>query len=168
MQHSALNQDSFAMLCPLDRVEELLIQRDLNFDRPADDEVVGEISSVWGMLRLWYRWEDSLNMLVFSAAFDQKINKMQRLRVAPLLMAINEKLWLGHFDLTGEDGTIIFRYSMLSAKPEDISLEQLESLLEIAVVECDRFYPALQAVLWGNQNAEEALSLALFETQGEA
>lgn len=168
MRHDPFIQEKSSELNPLDRAEEVLLQRDLAYDRPADDEIVGEISSLWGTLRLWYRWEEVLGMLVFTCTFENKTPKIQRQRVYPLLVAINEKLWLGHFDFSADEGVIFFRYSLLTRMMSDVSVEQLEQMLDIAVTECDRFYPALQAVIWGNQSVEDALNLALFETCGEA
>ena len=50
----------------------------------------------------------------------------------------------------------------------DLSLEQVELLVETAVDECERFYPVFQFVLWGGKSPSEALSAALIETHGEA
>ena len=44
----------------------------------------------------------------------------------------------------------------------------MEDLIEIAVGEADRFYPAFQFLLWGGKSPEEALAAALLETVGEA
>src|SRR3990167_4376558 len=48
------------------------------------------------------------------------------------------------------------------------ALEQMEEIINNAVLECDRLYPALQFVLWGDKNPEEALMAAMLDTYGEA
>ena len=48
------------------------------------------------------------------------------------------------------------------------SLEQLEDLVEAALMECDRIYPALQMVIWGGSTVKDALDAAVMETVGEA
>jgi hypothetical protein len=48
------------------------------------------------------------------------------------------------------------------------SVEQIEDLVEIALVECDRFYPAFQYVADGGRNATQALQLSMVDTVGEA
>lgn len=169
MMHPSLRAQMIAPpFNPLDAVEDVMIGRDLNFDRPVEEEIVGEISSLWGTLKLWYRWEETLGLLVFSCAMEGKIAPLQRTKIYPLLAAINEKIWLGHFDFASEEGAVIFRHSLMLRKSDELFLEQIENLLEIATTECDRFYPALQAVVWGNQLPEDALNLAMFETAGEA
>lgn len=153
---------------PLEAIEEVLIRRDLAYDRPIDEEVLAEAPSQWTTLKLWYRWEDSLGVLVFTAAMECKAPKNQHGKIFPLLAAINEKLWLGHFDISSEDGTVMFRHSLLLRDGEEPSAELIDALLDIAITECNRTYPALQSVLWGGMPVNEALDLALFETCGEA
>jgi hypothetical protein len=45
---------------------------------------------------------------------------------------------------------------------------QVRDLLDIAIAECERFYPAFQYVLWAGKSAEEALDAAMIEPVGEA
>ena len=40
--------------------------------------------------------------------------------------------------------------------------------MEIALNECERFYPAFQFVLWGGKEPQEAILAAMLETEGEA
>ena len=49
-----------------------------------------------------------------------------------------------------------------------LGLGQAQSLVEIAVEECDRFYPAFQFVLWGDKTPAEALDAAMVDAAGEA
>lgn len=153
---------------PLDVVEDVMIEQDIHYDRPDEDEIIAEMQEKWSNLKLWYRWEPHMQMLVFSCSPELKVPPAMRPRVYPALTAINEKLWLGHFDLISEDGSIIFRYSQLIAPEDSLSASSVEAILSIGVNECTRFYPVLQSALWGNQPIEEALAAAVFETCGEA
>jgi len=40
--------------------------------------------------------------------------------------------------------------------------------VDIAVAECERFYPAFQLLLWGGKSPDEAVAAAMLETVGEA
>jgi hypothetical protein len=84
-----------------------------------------------------------------------------------LLALVNEKLWLGHFDINSEDGSVVFRHSLLLSEGVGTSAEHLQQLLDIAINECDRFYPAFQSVVWGGKTAQDALAIAMFETIAE-
>jgi len=48
------------------------------------------------------------------------------------------------------------------------SCELYEDLIDTALSECERFYPALHLLLWGGKSVDEAISVSFMETAGEA
>ena len=84
------------------------------------------------------------------------------------MVLINEKLWLGHFELSHPEGTLLFRHTMILRGAGPVATEQLEDLLDVAITDSDRFFPAFQFVLWGGESAEEALDAALIDVAGTA
>lgn len=153
---------------PLDVAEQLVEDRDWLFDRPDDEELIAEVTGNWCNYRIWFAWQPDLGALVFSCAFDTKIAATARSKIHGLLAAVNERLWLGHFDLGAADGVVMFRHALLLRGSQAASPEQIEDLIDIAIAECNRFYPAFQSVLWGGKPVEEALQIALLDTVGEA
>jgi hypothetical protein len=153
---------------PIEIVEDLMIQRDLAYDLSVENECVAEVAGQWSQYRLWYSWQEDIRVLVFSCAYEIRLPEKLRPQIATLLAKANEKMWLGHFDLVHEDGAIMFRYGFLAGDIQLLSLNALEVALEVAISECDRFYPALQGFIWGEKSVDEALAIAMFETAGEA
>ena len=49
-----------------------------------------------------------------------------------------------------------------------VNSEQIEDLVDIAVSECERFYPAFQFVVWAGKTGREAIDSVMLETCGEA
>ena len=101
-------------------------------------------------------------------ALDMKVPAKKRTPVYALLAMGNEKLWLGHFDLWSEEGLPVFRHAVLFREGIAANAELIEDLVDIAVSECERFYPAFQFVIWGGKDPAEAITAALLETEGEA
>jgi hypothetical protein len=97
-----------------------------------------------------------------------RVPKAKRLPVHSLLAMVNEKMWLGHFDLWSEDGLPIFRHAMLLRGTQGATAEQIEDLVNVALSESERFYPAFQFVIWGGKPPEEAVAAALIDPVGEA
>ena len=153
---------------PLDLAEQLVMNRDWLFDRPVDEELVAEVQGTWCNYRIWFTWQPDLGVLIFSCAYDVKVHPRHCEKLYPLLAAVNEKLWLGHFDLSSDDGVIMYRHAQLLRGAQSATPEQLEDLMDIAITECNRFYPAFQSVLWGGNSITEALEIALLDTVGEA
>jgi hypothetical protein len=153
---------------PIDLVEEIVNANDWAHDRASEEELVVEISGRWCDYRLYFVWQEELCAMHFSCGFDMKVPKGRRAAVYELLALANEKLWLGHFDLASDDNSPAFRHAALLRGIGAGSAEQVEDLVDIAVSECERFYPAFQLVVWGGKRPIEALATAMIDPVGEA
>ena len=153
---------------PIDVVEEIVAANDWAHDRTSEEELIVEISGRWCDYRLYFVWQEELSALHFSCGFDMKVVKGRRRAVYELLALANEKLWLGHFDLSADDNSPSFRHAVLLRGLLAASAEQIEDLVDIALSECERFYPAFQLVLWGGKSPEDALAAAMIDPVGEA
>ena len=68
----------------------------------------------------------------------------------------------------GVRSMVSFRHSVLLRGARGASVESLEDMMDIALTECERFYPAFQFVLWGGKRPAEALDAAMLDCAGEA
>ena len=82
--------------------------------------------------------------------------------------SINEQLLVGHFDLWHLDGSLVFRNNLLLSGNAEANDAQCEALIRFAVDTCERYFPAVQFVVWAGQPAEQALESAMIDTWGEA
>lgn len=153
---------------PIDLVEEIVLANEWPHDRSSDEEMVVEISGRWCDYRLLFVWQEEISALHFSCSFDMKVPKARKLSVYELLAIVNEKMWLGHFDVCSDTGLPMFRHAVLLRGAMGASVEQIEDLVDMALTECERFYPAFQFVIWGGKTAEEAVISAMIEPVGEA
>jgi hypothetical protein len=153
---------------PLELIEQIVEQHEWPFDRTSDREIAVEVAGRWCDYRLFFSWREDVHALHFTCAFDVRIPKNRQSDVHTLLALINEKLWLGHFDLWSEEGLPMFRHSILLRGAGGLAIEQLEDMLDVAIGESERFYPAFQFVVWGGKNPREALAASILETVGEA
>jgi len=153
---------------PIDLVEELVMGQDWSYDRAGSDEMVLEIPGRFSDYRAFLMWNDDVQALHLSVAFEVKVPPAKRRETHDLLALVNERLWLGHFDVTAEDGMPMFRHTLPLRGQKRASPEQIEDLIDTAIAECERFYPAFQFVLWGGRSAAEAIAAALIDVRGEA
>ena len=98
---------------PLDLAELVIMDRDWVFDRPAEGELIAEVNGQWCNYRIWFTWQEDSGGLTLSCALDSKLQKQSLSKVHALLALVNEKLWLGHFDINSEDTAVTFRHSLL-------------------------------------------------------
>ena len=153
---------------PIDIVEDVIHSRKWNFSRAAEHELVAELASYFCQYRLYFSWSKQIRAINFTVTFDIKFPKTKSNHVYELLSKINEKLWIGHFDVTSKNGIPAFRHTVLEPSENEILYNQLEDLVDIAVYECEKYYPAFQLILFEDNSPEEALTLCAFETVGNA
>jgi hypothetical protein len=153
---------------PLDRVEKLAESRRWPMDRTSSDEVVMTISGGWCNLHLSLYWRDDLEALQFACSYDLKVPEARHAEVLRLLSLINSRLMHGHFDFWSAEGSVNFRHSLILAGGAEANDAQCDMLIRTGVEACQRYFPAMQFVIWAGQTADAALENALLETHGEA
>ena len=155
-------------LNPIDIVEDVIYGKKWTFSRSDDYELVAEISSQWCQYRLYFTWSEQIKAISYTITFDLKFPENKIGKAHELLALINEKLWIGHFDITSMNGIPAYRHTVLSLPENDMLHHQLEDLVDIAIYECEKYYPAFQLVLFEDSNPSKALSLSTFDTIGRA
>lgn len=153
---------------PLDLMEEIVAANEWLFDRASRDELAIEVQGRWSDYRIFAVWQHELGALQFSCQLELKVPPQRRGPVSELVAGLNGRLWLGHFDLGPEMVMPTFRHTLLLRGGSGASAEQIEDLVEFAIAECERFYPAFQFVIWGGKSASEAMASAILDTAGVA
>jgi hypothetical protein len=153
---------------PLDIMEQIVAANDWSFERRCDQEMAAEVPGQWCDFGLYFNWSPEIAAMHFTCAFDLKVPEKRRSALYELLARANERLWIGHFGIDQDDGMPVFRHAVLLRGAPGASAESLEDMIDIAITECERFYPAFQFVLWGGKSPVEALEAAMLECAGEA
>ena len=151
---------------PLDILEEIVTANEWLFDRTNDDELIVELSGRWCHYRMFFVWQKEIGALQFSCQFDMKVPDGKREDVHDLLAMLNDRMWLGHFNLDMHQNMPLFRYTVLTRGGRTPGIESLEDLVEIALTECERFYPAFQLVIWGGKRPSEAMASSMIDVAG--
>ena len=153
---------------PLDVIEQVVSANDWTFDRRSDQEMAVQVPGHWCDYSLYFAWNDDVDAVHFTCAFDMRVPSERRCPVHELLALINEKMWLGHFGVWDDEGLPMFRHVLLLRGVRGPSPEQLKDLMDTALSECERFYPAFQFVIWGGKAPADAIAAAMIETVGQA
>jgi hypothetical protein len=153
---------------PLAVVEDIAADHNWSFERSGEDEVTIVSKGNWTDYQLSFTWMTEIEALHLACAFDMKIPGPRRAEVQRLIAGINEQLWIGHFDIWTHTGMIMYRQALVLPGGITASTAQCESMLVGAIHACERYYPAFQFVVWAGKSALEAMSAAMFDTDGEA
>jgi hypothetical protein len=166
MSTTALSHDAAAN--PLDTMEQIVSANDWAFDRRSDSEMAAEAPGRWCGYGLYFCWSHEISAMHFTCAFDLKVPEKRRAALYELLALANERLWIGHFGMESEDGMPVFRHSVPLRGAPVRRPKALKDMIDNAITECERFYPAFQFVLWGGKTPQDALAAAMLECVGEA
>jgi hypothetical protein len=153
---------------PVDVIEQIAALNDWAFERSGDDELTIAVGGHWCDYHISFSWMEEREAVHLACSFDLKVPEARKLEVMRLLTAVNEQMWIGHFDLWSQEGVIMFRQALLLSGGADPNNAQVERLLVTAIEACERYYQAFQFVVWAGKSAAEALETVLFETAGEA
>ena len=154
---------------PMDTVE-AVVSSDDRFvcERAEDGDMHFSFKCSWGESVGYFSYRHELPALLFTLGFDIQAARSRRVEAIRLAGLINENLWLGHFDVWSDDGTIIFRHAMPMIGRDEISIGEVQAMLAAAMDAAERFQPAFQFLILGNMSADDAAAAALFEVSGEA
>jgi len=153
---------------PIDVVEDVIHSKKWTFSRADDHELVAEINSNWCQYRLYFSWSEQIKAINFTVTFDLKFPHSKSQNAFELLALINERLWIGHFDITSKNGIPAFRHTLMEPTENDKLYHHLEDIVDIGIFECERYYPAFQLVLFDNTRPINALELSVIDTIGSA
>ena len=167
MQSShALRQASTTASNPIDLIEEIIAGKEWVYDRRCDTELAVEAPGSWCDYGMFFAWSEDLGALHFSCALDMRVQNKLMGQIYELLAKLNERLWMGHFAIWVEEGIPMFRHTV--RLPDRLDTDLVAELMELAMNECERYYPSFQFVIWGGRTAEDAIQSSLLDTVGEA
>ena len=153
---------------PLEVVEHMASGNNWPFERAGEDEIALIVAGRWTEYQISFTWMREIEALHLACAFDMKVPEPRLPEVQQLVALINEQLWIGHFDVWMQNGVVMFRHALVLAGGVAASGRQCEAVLGSALDASERYYPAFQFVVWAGKTAAEAMSAAMFDTEGEA
>ncbi|MBI1186474.1 MAG: hypothetical protein GC206_03965 [Alphaproteobacteria bacterium] len=164
-----LDDDIADIADPLDLVEAVFSDDDrFAVERGEDGDVHFSLARNWADVAGYVAYRAELPALLFTLGFDMRAPTGRIPEAVRLAAMINENLWLGHFDVWTDDGSIVFRHSIPMIGREEVSVGEVQALLAAILDAAERFHPAFQFLLHAGATAEEASAAAMFETAGEA
>ncbi|MFT6089593.1 YbjN domain-containing protein [Sulfitobacter sp.] len=153
---------------PIDIVENLAAFNDWDFDRISDEQIAMAVEGQWRTYSITLAWSayDETLRLICSFEMDPPAEKLPALY--HLLNDVNDQCWAGAFTYWAEQKTMIYRYGLVLSGGRDASAEQIDTMIGAAVLSAERYYPAVQLVVWGDQTPKQALEVAIAEAYGHA
>lgn len=155
-------------LHPIDIVENLAEHHAWDFDRVSHEQIAMAIEGTWRTYSLSLAWSAYDETLRSICTFDMDPPEARRAALYEAMDLANDKSWTGAFTLWREQKLMVYRYGLNLVDGASASAAQIDTVVQSAVVACERFYPAFQLVCWGDEDPAKAMEVALMEAYGRA
>lgn len=155
-------------LHPIDIVETLAEHHAWDFDRVADDQIAMAVEGQWRTYSITLAWSDQDETLRLICTFEMEPPDEKLPQLFEALNSVNDRCWAGAFTYWNEQRLMVYRYGLVLSGGQMAGPEQISTMIEAAVKSAERFYPAFQLVVWGDQPVEQAMQVAIAEAYGRA
>ena len=166
----ALTEQDFTSdeLHPIDLVEHIAEHHDWDFDRIHDDQIAFAIEGQWRTYSITLAWSAHDQILRLICTFEMEPPADRMAALYECLNRTNDMCWAGAFTYWAEQKLMVYRYGLVLAGEQIAGPEQIDTMINAAVLSAERFYPAFQLVTWAERSPEEALQVAISEAYGRA
>lgn len=154
---------------PLDLIEDLAREKAWAYTRFDEETLDLVLPGQKTKYDVSMEWQGEFSALVIAVIMPIKMQDEHMPVAAEALEKINQNLWLGHFDLSGQGKSPTFRHTLLlRGVPASIAIDLIADIFDLAVAECNRFYSTFQLARAGDGRLHDDLHAAVLETVGEA
>ena len=155
-------------LHPIDIVEHLAEHHEWDFDRVADDQIAMAVEGQWRTYSITLAWSEADETLRLICTFEMEPPEEKLPQIHDVLNRANDQIWTGAFTYWQEQHLMVYRYGLVCAGGHVAGPEQIDTMIGAAVMSAERYYPALQMLIWGGKSPAAALDVAIAEAYGRA
>ncbi|TRD15508.1 YbjN domain-containing protein [Palleronia caenipelagi] len=166
----SLNEPYFTSdyIDPIDIVEHLAEFNAWEFDRVAADQIAMRVDAQWRSYSVTLAWCGGDETLRLVCTFEMEPPEERMGELYELLNAMNDQSWLGAFSYWRDEKLMVYRSGLPLDGDQMAAPEQIDRMIEEALSNAERFYPAIQLVCWANRAPKDAMQVAIAETYGTA
>jgi hypothetical protein len=155
-------------LHPIDVVQNIATHNEWDFDRIADDQIAMSVEGQWRTYSVTLAWSGYDETLRMVCTFEMEPPAEKLPALYELLNLLNDQCWAGSFTYWEEEKMMVYRYGLVLAGGQEAGPEQVDTMIGAAVMSAERYYPALQLLVWGDRTPKDALQVAIAEAYGRA
>ena len=155
-------------LHPIDIVQHIAQDHDWDFDRIADDQIAMVVEGQWRSYSITLAWSGYDEVLRLVCTFEMEPPREKMPVLYEMLNEVNDQCWAGAFTYWDEPKLMVYRYGLVMTGGQEVNPDQIDTLINAAVMSAERYYPAFQLAVWGDRTPKQALEVAIAEAYGRA
>ena len=162
------NQQETVIGDPIELVTRFVVNQDWLLQRRAENAVLAEVPGKWCDYQLAVTWRHNEEAMQVTCRIDVQCDENRLGEVALLAALLNQQIFMGHLGLDIGTRELELRHTLPLRGAGGATPEQIEDVVDIMLGECEFCFPAIYQVARNQLSANEAVSAAIFTTQGEA
>ena len=123
------------------------------------------VSASRSLTLAWSGYDETLRMV---CSFEMEPPEDKVPKLYELLNKMNDQCWAGAFTYWPEQKLMVYRYGLVLTGGQVAGPEQIDTMINSAVSNAERYYPAIQLMVWGDRSPEDAMQVAIAEAYGRA
>ncbi len=153
---------------PIDIVEHIATYHNWDFERLGDDQIAMAVEGQWRTYSITLDSSGPDETLRLICTFEMEPPEDRLSGLYELLNAMNDQCWAGAFTYWAAEKLMVYRYGLMLSGGQVASAEQLDAMIHSAVQNAERYYPAIQLLVWGDRTPKQAMQVAIAEAYGRA
>ena len=153
---------------PIDIVEHLAEHHDWDFDRIGDDQIAMAVEGQWRTYSITLAWSGHDETLRLICTFEMEPPEDRLGGLYELINEMNDQCWAGAFTYWADQKLMVYRYGLVLSGNQVACPEQIDTMITAAVLGSERYYPAIQLLVWGGREPKDAMQVAIAEAYGRA
>lgn len=153
---------------PIDIVEHIATYHDWDFERLGDDQIAMAVEGQWRTYSITLDSSGPDETLRLICTFEMEPPEDRLSGLYELMNAMNDQCWAGAFTYWAAEKLMVYRYGLMLSGGQVASAEQLDAMIHSAVQNAERYYPAIQLLVWGDRTPKQAMQVAIAEAYGRA
>lgn len=153
---------------PIDIVEHIAEHHDWDFDRIGDDQIAMAVEGQWRTYSITLAWSGYDETLRMVCTFEMEPPEEKVPQLYELINAMNDQCWAGAFTYWGGQKLMVYRYGLVLTGGQVASPDQIDTMINAAVLSAERYYPAIQLMVYGDRSPADAMQVAIAEAYGRA
>ena len=146
----------------------LAMKNKLSFSRLNNNEIFLSMRGKIKEYNISVILKSDYDMIYFSCDIGLTVPEEKYVAITDALVKVNERIWVGHFDLISTEKILVYSLTIPYISLFSADEEVIDSILQLILNECDRFYDYFYMVIENKELSELSVGTLFLESAGEA
>lgn len=153
---------------PITALQECFTACNLPHERVSKHSVRLKLQGDWQEYGIVFEYQPACQRFIIGGTLSMQIPTSEIIRLYEVIGRMNTQLAYGHFIFDHHSHQIRYHYALPEQALSGLDVEDLENLIEDAVLALESLFPVVHSLLFGGRSIDGAMQKYLCTAQGSA